>query len=320
MSQIYINIKKFEITPRNKLIKDRFIIKLKLKAIATGYVFTRNVFFDIKPFEEFSKLLSKIKMDSIKKGISEEMIEELVRFYEEQKIDERRIGEIKDFANINKNIIIPASSFKGAIRSRIEYKLKPYKVGNEYYSFSCFSVLGPYAGYSDNHKAFWGEEILLNKQSCSYDEEESPYVCIVCDMFGAPGLSSRYFFSDLRLVKGETEVLNEKYGIKAIKPNSEFEGEIIGFNSNYVELGILFAGLELYTQIPVLIGAYKYQHIPKIGKPLFRKNQYFGTLRFSLIEYEPKNIAKDIGEILRKSKEALEKQGIVIDYEVGKIE
>jgi hypothetical protein len=166
---------------------------------------------------------------------------------------------------------------------------------------------------------FWTEEVLLNRQSCKYDEEKSPNVCIVCDMFGAPGLSSRYFFSDLILEKGDVEILKEMNGIEAAKPNSVFSGEVIGINANFVELGILFTGLELYSDIPVLIGAFKYQYIPKLKKSLFRNKFEFGTVKFELVDFEPKNIAKDVNELISKARSELEKSEYKMDLELGRI-
>jgi hypothetical protein len=316
MSEIEVTINKKEITSRTKKLDGRFNVKLKLKAIVRGYIFTRNIFFDIPKFEDFMKILENIKAKS---KVENKDIITLVNFYEKEIEKYKQIQQIKLFATLNNKKIIPGSSFKGAIRSRIEYKFAPYKKGNSYYSNSCFSVIGSYATYSINHVNYWSKQVLPYKPSCRYDEEESPYVCIVCDMFGAPGLSSRYYFSNLVLEQGGVEILKEKNGIEAIKPNSIFKGEIIGINANFVELGILFAGLELYSDIPVLIGAFKYQHIPRLKKPLFRNNFEFGTIKFELVDYEPKDMAKDVKDLISKAKQELENSEYKMNLELGKI-
>jgi len=316
MSQITVKINRKEITSRTKRLEGRFDIKLKLRATTKGYIFSRDVFFELPKFEDFIKMIKNVK---VKAKIENKDIENLVNFYDKELEKYKQVQNIKNFATLNNKKIIPASSFKGATRSRIEYKFTPYKIGNSYYSNSCFSVVGNYVKYSMDHKYFWSDEVLLYKQSCRYDEEESPYVCIVCDMFGAPGLSSRYYFSNLVLEQGGVEILKEKNGIEAIKPNSVFKGEIIGINANFVELGILFAGLELYSDIPVLIGAFKYQHIPKLRKPLFRNNFEFGTIMFELIDYEPKHIAKDVNDLISKAKTELENSEYKMNLELGKI-
>jgi RAMP superfamily. len=315
MSRPAVNINKRGITPRTGIIEGRFDVKLKLKAVARGYIFTRNIHFDVPSYDKFMKILRELKK---KPQIKEGDIDLLVDFYEKEMRKYREIQRVKEFAVLNSKKVIPGSSFKGTIRSRIEYKFKPYKIGDSYYSYSCFSVTGR-PTTSPNHVIFWTEEVLLNRQSCKYDEEESPYVCIVCDMFGAPGLSSRYFFSDLVLEKGDVELLKDMNGIEAVKPNSIFSGEIVGINTNFVELGILFGGLELYSDIPVLIGAFKYQYIPKLKKSLFRNKFEFGTVKFELVDFEPKNIAKDVNEVISKARSELEKSEYKMDIELGKI-
>jgi len=311
---VYINRR--EITPRTGKIEGCFDVKLKLKAITRGYIFTRNIFFDIPKYDEFVKILLEIKK---KPQIKDEDIKSLVDFYEKEVKKYREIQRIKEFAVLNNKKVITGASFKGAIRTRIEYKFKPYKIGNSYQSYSCFSVTGKSTTPSPNHMIFWSQEVLLNRLSCKYDEKKSPYVCIVCNMFGAPGLSSRYFFSDLILEKGDVELLKDMNGIEAVKPNSIFSGEIVGINTNFVELGILFAGLELYSDIPVLIGAFKYQYIPKLKKSLFRNKFEFGTVKFELVDFEPKNIAKDVNELISKARSELEKSEYKMDLELGRI-
>jgi hypothetical protein len=316
MSQPTVNVNRRDITPRTGRVEGRFDVKLKLRAVARGYIFTRNVFFGVPKYDEFMKILQELKK---KPQIKQDDIKLLVDFYEKEREKYTEVQRVKEFAVLNNKKIIPGSSFKGAIRSRIEYKFKPYKIGDSYYSYSCFSVTGRPTTPSPNHMIFWTGEVLLNRQSCKYDEEESPYVCIVCDMFGAPGLSSRYFFSDLILEKGDVEILKEMNGIEAVKPNSVFSGEVVGINANSIELGILFAGLELYSDIPVLIGAFKYQYIPKLKKSLFRNKFEFGTVKFELVDFEPKNIAKDVNELISKARSELEKSKYKMDLELGRI-
>lgn len=307
-----------EITSRMKLLEDRFNVKITVEAKTLGYVAIRNTYFPLPSYNEFYDFFSKIKNELVTKELSytnfNKKIEELIDFYGRFKRSIINTKQINEFVKLGDVKIIPGSALKGVIRSRLEYRFKPFKVDDDYYSYSCFSVSGLYAGLSQNHQNFWGADTLLERTTCRYKEEESENVCILCDMFGTSGLASRYFFSDLKLKEGEVEKLKEKGDIEAIKPNSIFIGEIFGLNSNFVELGILFEGLELYSDIPVLIGSYKYQHIPKIGKKLFR-NGIFGAVKFRIIDYEPKDLASNIDELKEKAKQELDRS----DYELEKL-
>ncbi len=181
---------------------------------------------------------------------------------------------------IHGKYVIPGSSFKGVIRSRIEYKFIPVKEDNVYKTFSCYSIVGYADNISRKHMNFWGEDIRLFRNSCDFQKTGS--VCKVCDVFGAPGLSSRVFFSDLELIdKNYVVIVGELGGYEAYKPGSRFKGEISALNFSLLDTGILFSGLEIYSGSPVLIGKYKYRYLDnplKIGGGRYR----VGLLRLTI--------------------------------------
>ena len=173
---------------------------------------------------------------------------------------------------------IPASSLKGAVRSRLEYKFRPVNVGGRSVSRSCYIIQGPPEG-SERHLKFWGVDSARPREG-PCDATERDEVCAVCDLFGAPSLASRLNFSDAVLESGGLEELGD-LRIRAFRPGCIFRFSCTMFNASWEELGLTFMAMELKTKSPLLIGFKKYVYNRVVGAP-YRKRYYFGLLKPSL--------------------------------------
>ncbi|MEM2698886.1 MAG: RAMP superfamily CRISPR-associated protein [Ignisphaera sp.] len=272
MSQLIIERERY--TDRDRLLKDRDVYILMLRGIVdnNSYLFSSAFPIDLPDYKNFKAKINNMKSQNLNFEQISKQIESLVR---ELSIDNKR-KEVKMHSKINDNYVIPGSSIKGAIRSRIEYKFIP--VNNKIKS--CYRIEGDFfESQAVNHRRFWGDEVIRNRGSCNGENNE---VCIVCDMFGAPSLASLVSISDAYLSNGGIERLPEFNNIEAIEPRSSFTTTIICRNFDYIRLGLLFLGLELYSNSPILLGMYKYRFNPKLGK-LFRDKYAFGLVRFNLI-------------------------------------
>lgn len=173
--------------------------------------------------------------------------------------------------------VIPGSSIKGNIRSRIELSLRP----RDGYVRSCFIrarpplIHEPLKGTSGwRHFRIWGE-VLFEERGPPCDLTRMDRVCLVCDLFGTAGLKSLIEFSDFvgeGYTKDVLEVLSLEHGMKleAAKPGTKFNGRIVFQNLKPVELGLLFVGMKIGKS--VLLGRLKYRH--KVSGRAFGKAKY----------------------------------------------
>lgn len=154
---------------------------------------------------------------------------------------------------------IPGSSLKGAIRSRVEMLL----------SSSCFRVgyqplrEPPRHGHGWRHAKIWkpeGVSVAVVRRPPPCDLNRSEDVCPVCDVFGAPGLASRVLFGSFMPVDFQLDDLDLDHNerVKAVKQGSVFRGSI-HFSLKLQELGLLFIGMRLHEDRPILLGKSKYR-------------------------------------------------------------
>ncbi|MEM4677390.1 MAG: RAMP superfamily CRISPR-associated protein [Candidatus Korarchaeota archaeon] len=160
--------------------------------------------------------------------------------------------------------VIPGSSIKGNIRSRLELSFRP----KDGYVRSCFIRASPVKksrkGRSSwRHSKIWGS-VLFEERGRPCDLTKMGKVCLICDLFGTTGLKSLIDFSDF---VGESdardmlESLSLEYGMRllAAKPGSKFSGRILFHNLSPSELGLLFIGMKVGKS--VLLGRLKYRHV-----------------------------------------------------------
>jgi hypothetical protein len=177
-----------------------------------------------------------------------------------------QFSKITGFVEVNEKPCIPGSTMKGLIRSRLELLSTPIN----YSVNACFSQVSFSQTVSRCHQAIWSNSIK-DERGFPCDRNQNDNVCAVCDLFGAPGLSSRVTFSDLLGNPSDVEIktLNDKTALEVFKANTVLSGKII-FKSlkTLSELGLILIGLGVcckkdgkITSVRVLIGRHKYSNL-----------------------------------------------------------
>ncbi|MEM4618793.1 MAG: RAMP superfamily CRISPR-associated protein [Desulfurococcaceae archaeon] len=188
-----------------------------------------------------------------------------------------KLMEIVQFNVSNDRPVIPGSSIKGNIRSRLELSFRP----KDGYVRSCFIraskplVEEPRKGKRGwRHFKIWGN-VLFEDRGPPCDLTKMDKVCLICDLFGTAGLKSLIDFSDF-VGEGDArdmlEPLSLEYGMNllAAKPGSKFNGRILFHNLSPSELGLLLIGMKVGKS--VLLGRLKYRHV--ISGRTFGKARY----------------------------------------------
>ncbi|GIU72564.1 MAG: hypothetical protein KatS3mg003_2043 [Candidatus Nitrosocaldaceae archaeon] len=296
-------------TERTRSLEDRDNYLLKLSAIVpeNSYLVSGAMPLELPNIENVLQKIKQIKS----KDIKIEEIESIVKQISLIKHNRQKIT----IPYINNRYFIPGSTIKGAVRSRVEYKLMP----KNSVCYSCYRIEEDFdPRYAINHMRFWGEKVTIPRGMCNAMKHDN--VCIICDIFGAPALSSLVNFSDAVMQKGDIERLSE-LNVDAIKPNSRFTLEISCLNMDYIRLGLLFLGLELFSNSPIILGMFKYRFNPKLGK-LFRNKYAIGLLKFELEKViDSNNNEHNPNDFINRAKEELEKSTIneYIEWECGVI-
>jgi len=178
---------------------------------------------------------------------------------------QRQIQHLSAFSSIGDTLVIPGSTVKGNVRSRLELSFRNVDGRVN----SCFLRAGviksePVEGMQGwRHYRLWRDRIIEDRgPPCDYTRSES--VCLICDLFGTNGLRGLVEFSDLTLERGGKEVLDLPYNMRleAVRPGSVFRGFISFFNITPEELGLTLIGMGLIEKRsgrPVLLGRLKYR-------------------------------------------------------------
>jgi len=273
-----VEVKKSDFTLRDVIVPGRFNITLKFRAIvpSDSYVFVGGM---TRGLESWLSPLEK-KIDEHINSLGP-VDEEAIRRTFGNLLRPQRLDSVTQLLKYGQTYAIPGSSLKGAIRSRVEYKFKPFRVGAGYMSHSCYVIQDQFSRQAPNHTVFWGEDVTYLRDSCA-----PPKVCVVCDLFGCPSLSSRIHFSDALMTSGQVQFISEVRREAAL-PNSEFKTDVTMLNADFSDLGLLFLGMELFTSSPILIGAFKYRFSKKIGQERLRNRYFAGSLKFELQSFKP---------------------------------
>jgi len=317
-----VSVIKNNYTPRDKLIPERFniILNFIVSVNQNSYLFSGSFPAPSKIPENINKEFERMVNSARRGNIN---LDGIRRLCNKLRYEWRKTAPPKIFPKLAGKHVIPGSSIKGAVRSRVEYKLAPFEEENGIRSYSCYISYDPKAMPGERHLNFWGEDVTLPREVC-----EPPLVCAVCDLFGSRNLSSRVFFSDAIMLQGGVEKLAD-LGIEAVKPGSKFNLAVTMQNANLLDLGLLFLGLELFTSSPILLGFYKYRFNKKAGGTPYRGKYYFGLLDVSLdsfsfpsIQYVPlpENIrgAKEPSALIKMARSELEhKIGNFVKIEEG---
>lgn len=188
-----------------------------------------------------------------------------------------KFAEVMQFNISNDRPVVPGSSIKGNIRSRLELSFRQ-KNG---YVRSCLIrarppiVKEPMKGmHGWRHFKIW-RNVLFEDRGPPCDFTRMEEVCLMCDLFGTTGLKSLIDFSDFvgeGDAKDMLEQLSLEYGMNlmAAKPGSKFDGRIVFHNLSPSELGLLLIGMRIGKS--VLLGRLKYKH--KASGKVFGKAKY----------------------------------------------
>lgn len=173
--------------------------------------------------------------------------------------------------------VIPGSSIKGNIRSRLELSFRP----KDGYVRSCFIraraplTEEPLRGmHGWRHFKIWGG-VLFEERGLPCDLIRMDKICLICDLFGTTGLKSLIDFSDFigdGYAEDMLEQLSLEYGMNLIaaKPGSRFNGKITFYNLSPSEIGLLLIGMRVGKS--ALLGRLKYRH--RISGLTFGKVRY----------------------------------------------
>jgi len=227
--------------------------------------------------------------------------------------------------------VIPGSSLKGCIRSRLELL---FHAENNVVP-SCFIRSGriprvpiPKGLQGWRHYKVWGD-IIAEDRDRACDASRAEYfkdiqICVVCNIFGTSGIASRICFSNLvPRDKDCLEKLSLDFGEKilAFKKNTVFDGEITFLGLDLVELGLIFIGLNVHKDKSILIGKSKYRDRVVNGK-----KEKFGRLKINIeriefARYSDLSLVKDVmGDIFDEEKYMVKGENVkkFISLAVGK--
>ncbi|MEM3510685.1 MAG: RAMP superfamily CRISPR-associated protein [Nitrososphaerales archaeon] len=308
-------------TPRHVLAEGRFNAKLVFVAEVP-----KDSFLFVWAGDAKSISLARYK-DEVSKNLHKppaELIQILYKLVNkiESDIKGKKISGVRTPPSYgaDKQYYIPASSIKGALRSRLEYKFKPKEVGGKLVSMACYSVQG-WSQSRGGHIQFWGKDVNYQREGpCNASLSE--HVCVVCDLFGARSLASRVDFSDLKMVSGTIQNLSD-LNLRVYGPEDKFSLSVVAHNANWVDLGLLLTAMELKSGSPILIGAKKYVYNKVVGS-LYKGRYSFGLLKFSLekaiiFDHTLTPNVYSINEFVSEAFKALEKSQYdkYLDYEKG---
>ncbi|MBC7092223.1 MAG: hypothetical protein H5T50_10025 [Nitrososphaeria archaeon] len=243
-------------------------------------------------------------------------ISELKEAYSKKEF-EHFLGKIKSikgydkFASTIKGSIIPGSSIKGNVRSRLELSFKGYQDTVD----SCFinagkpvvkELLKGASGW--RHYKVWNE-VLSEDRGIPCNFTSMGRICVICDLFGSAGLKSLIDFSDFENVNSNIEYLDLPFGIRveAVPAESEFRGKVFFKNLKDYELGLLLLGMgikDYRVGRKVILGRFKYRsklNSFKFGRIKYKLNElklsrYSKTLSIEDVNLQPNTLVK--GDLL----------------------
>ncbi|MEM2542654.1 MAG: hypothetical protein QXR35_04250 [Candidatus Korarchaeum sp.] len=193
----------------------------------------------------------------------------LKRYALQLNIGGRAIQAQLDPSGGKKGLVIFGTSVKGNVKSRLQLTLQPYE-GTAIaclYPASVLQSLPRQGSRGWRHYEIWeGSLQYIRDKPCNVNEE--PNVCTVCDLFGAPGLSSLIEFGTFYMLQDSIgELVEGPEKLYAATPGSKFRGVINFRGLRLEELGLLLIGMGHLAPDgrprPVLFGSHKYRGLAK---------------------------------------------------------
>lgn len=272
-----------------------YSLTFRLKVEADSYLFIGSgipgIDFDIK---------------TVNKSLATEELVKIERYI-------RRLSIFDKMSMAGGKIVIPASTLKGTVRSRIELMFEPYNNQID----SCLIITGPPV------RRAWRYRKIYGKVEDRRGKESSGFCCIVCDMFGRggeDGLASKVFFSDAIPEDISVKIVDVIFSrgrarLKVVEPESTFTFSVQCLNILDEQLALLLKGLGILDDVPILMGAYKYRERVYVKNDIQRGWKRFGRVRVSLLKayklqvkngipieenLNPKGLSRKAKDILRK--------------------
>ncbi len=230
----------------------------------------RKVHVKISVISDYLHISENPKPMPLIENYSEDIISE---FLKTGKADVAVEREFVHFTRVGDDVVIPANTLRGAIRSRLEVL----------FDCSCYNFLGnkPSITFSRKYK-----EIFKPRRKYSDNFEKEGVVCPVCNVFGTSGLASRITFTDFKLKGGTTFINISGFTYEVATKGSVFEGDMIG-NLSKEEWGMVLWGMGCRRGKfkVILMGRFKFQR-RDFGRVKFEVND--PDLITSCIEFEKK--------------------------------
>ncbi|MGC8949432.1 MAG: RAMP superfamily CRISPR-associated protein [Thermoprotei archaeon] len=246
----------------------------------------------------------KLNMNEVKEAYSKREFNQLL-----DKI--KFVKGYDKFASTIKGSIIPGSSIKGNVRSRLELSFKGYKDAVD----SCFVNAGkPIVRelskgiFGWRHYRIWNE-VLSEDRGVPCNFNSMGRVCLICDLFGSAGLKSLIDFSDFESISSILEYIDLPFKIRveAAAAGSEYRGEVYFKNLKDYELGLLLLGMGIkdsHVGRKVILGRFKYRNKLdsfKFGRVKYKLNElrlsrYSKTLSIEDVNFQPNTLIK--GDLL----------------------
>lgn len=201
-------------------------------------------------------------------------------------LDHEQFVLLKD-VKVGERPVVPGSSVKGNVRSRLELSFVPKKDG----SVRCCFIRAtddpvnppPKGQHGWRHFRIWQRSLRFRRgEACDYTDEYTTGVCLLCDLFGTAGLAGLIDFGDLVGTGVNLARVDLPTGEKLLvaPPGSTFEGTVSFRNLKPEEVGLLLYGMgmsDLRLGRPVLLGKMKYRRYPQ---------RVFGVVRYELVGLE----------------------------------
>jgi len=185
-------------------------------------------------------------------------------------------------------VVIPGSTIKGLVRSRLELSIRD----------ACYVVSRRSNSSSRVYKSIFKPAF---KRSDKFDPPESIKVCVVCDLLGNSGLASRVSFSDFIMTSGKVDYVKKLRGeYEVVTKGSRFVGKVVYRSiKSEEELGMLLYGFGFRqdgNSRTLLLGRFKFAD-SKFGRVRFVcKNLDLDTIKRYVAQFQDKYKPMDIKE------------------------
>lgn len=273
--QYGLRVRRIEPTPMDKIDNNLVSAQIDFKLETKTPLFIWGGYGRGDPKQIINKLYSSFPSEKAK---LERFLKNVVYEHKRaiEKIDRMAKSIPREFYSVSPhNTVIPSSSIKGAVRSRLEhlFRAQDDSVG------CCYCI--PKRSRTPPSPYFRSLYSPSHRSKCELTDDRTK-ACVVCNIFGAQGLASHVRFSDAtpegKLRMEYFKVRPSKHRqfeipIKAVAPASCFKFNMHCQNLKLEEVGLVFMAMRLHEGKSILMGSYKY-----VSKETNKGNQKFGEV------------------------------------------